>query len=109
MELIQVSLQPIPAQNVAVALPSASDSSVMQNCIVSTRELRGHQYMSLSVGGVVVVNNVRMVLNSALVRAAYAGLAGDFAVIDLTGDNAPVKYAGWGSRWVLLFNPDSSI
>lgn len=109
MELIQIPLQPEASQFVGVSLPSASDSSVMQNCIVSTRELRGHQYMSLSVNGVVVVNNVRMVLNTALVRAEYAGLAGDFAVIDLTGDNAPVQYAGWGSRWVLLFNPDSSI
>lgn len=106
MELIQVPLQPVASQRVAIALPAADGSQ--QNCIVSTRSMRGEQYMSLSVGGVAVCNNVRMSLNTALVKASYAGLSGDFAVIDLTGDNASVDFNGWGTRWVLLFNPDSS-
>ena len=105
MAIIQVPLQPEASQRVAVALPDSSGNQ--QNCIVSTRNLRGEQYMSLAVNGAIVCNNVRMVVNSALVRASYTGLGGDFAVIDLTGDNAPVDFNGWGSRWLLVFNPDS--
>lgn len=106
MELIQVPLQPVANQRVGIALPDSLGNQ--QNCIVSTRNLRGEQYMSLSVNGAVVCNNVRMVLNTALIKATYAGLGGDFAVVDLTGDNAPVDFNGWGTQWVLLFNPASS-
>lgn len=105
MELIQVPLQPVAGQRVAIALPDSLGNQ--QNCVVSTRDMRDEQYMSLSVNGKVICNNVRMTLNTALVKAAYSGLGGDFAVIDLTGDNAPVDFNGWGVQWVLVFNPDS--
>lgn len=105
MGLIQVPLQPVASQRVAISLDDANGNQ--QSCVIVTREMRGEQYMSLSVNGAVVCNNVRMAVNTALVKATYAGLGGDFAVIDLTGDNAPVDFNGWGTRWVLLFNPDS--
>ena len=105
MAIIQVPLQPEASQRVAIALPDAAGNQ--QNVILTTREMRNEQYLSVSVNGEIICNNVRMVINSALVRASYTGLGGDFAVIDLTGDNAPVQYTGWGTRWLLVFNPDS--
>lgn len=84
----------------------SNGNSVPQQCVIYLRELvAGKQYMSLSVAGVSVCDNVLLNVNTPLVQAAYSGLLGDFAVIDLTGANEHPQYSGWGTRWLLLFNP----
>jgi hypothetical protein len=103
-----VPLQPVPAQRVAITLTGydANGNPQSQNCVIQTREICYKQFFSLSISGVPICNNVLMQVNTGLVQAAYAGLYGEFAVIDTSGQNCRPDYKGWGSRWLLLFNPD---
>lgn len=66
----------------------------------------GRQYFGLSVNGDVICRNVLLVNRSRIVRAAYTGFIGDFAVIDTQGDESP-QYTGWGTRWLLVFSDDA--
>jgi hypothetical protein len=87
------------------AVPSQSESVILsgQPCVISLNELDGRQYLSLSLNGTVICQNVLMVNRSYIVRAAYTGFIGDIFAYDNQGDDAPV-YTGWGTRWVLAFN-----
>ncbi|MNO44420.1 hypothetical protein D3C76_346630 [compost metagenome] len=89
------------------ALPSQSINVVLagQPCTIILRQIGGRQYLSLSLNGAVICQNVLMVNRSAIVRAAYTGFIGDLAAVDTQGDEAPV-YTGWGTRWVLAFNDE---
>lgn len=98
--IVQVPMQAVPAQRRAIVLGG-------QQCVIATRNLGGQQYLSLSVGGVVICSNVLMQTGTAIVRAGYTGFVGDLAVIDLTGANEQVDYTQWGTRWLLLYNPDA--
>lgn len=97
MAIVQVPLNPVPAQSVAVVLAN-------QNCIITLRQLGDRQYLSLAVGGTVICENVLLVAASPIVQAAYLSFVGELAVIDLTGANEAPAYTGWGGRWQLLFN-----
>jgi hypothetical protein len=87
------------------ALPSQSLNVILagQPCSIGLRQIGDNQYLTLSLNGTAICQNVLMVNRSAIVRAAYTGFVGDLASIDTQGDEAPV-YTGWGSRWVLAFN-----
>lgn len=87
------------------AVPSQSRNVVLagQPCTISLRLMGGRQYLSLSLNGTVICQNVLVVNRSAIVRAAYTGFIGELAAIDTQGDEAP-DYTGWGTRWVLAFN-----
>lgn len=96
MAILTIPLQPVPAQSAAVVLAG-------QQCVIALREMGGRQYFDLSSNGVPICTGVLLVNRSPIVRAAYTGFVGDFAVVDLQGDEAP-QYSGWGTRWVLAFN-----
>lgn len=96
MAITFVPLKALPSQSVSVVLAG-------QPCSIGIRQIGGRQYLSLSLNGTVICQNVLMVNRSAIVRAAYTGFVGDLAAVDTQGDDAP-EYTGWGSRWVLAFN-----
>lgn len=96
MTTYTIPLKQIPSQAINVILAG-------QPCAIDLRLMGGRQYFSLSVNGTVICRNVLMVNLSRIVRAAYTGFVGDFAVIDTQGDEAP-QYSGWGTRWLLAFN-----
>lgn len=90
-----VPLRKIPSQSINIVLNG-------QPCTIDIRLLGDRQYFSLSVNGAVICRNVLMVNLSRIVRAAYTGFIGDFAVVDTQGDEPP-EYLGWGDRWILLY------
>lgn len=96
MAITTIPLRAVPSQSVNTLLAG-------QPCTIGLRELGGRQYLSLSVNGTVICQNVLMVNRSAIVRAPYTGFIGELAAIDTQGDESP-SYTGWGSRWVLAFN-----
>lgn len=98
MAITFIPLRAIPSQSVNVPLAG-------QPCTIILREIGGRQYLSLSINGNVICQNVLMVNRSAIVRAAYTGFIGELAAVDTQGDEAPV-YTGWGTRWVLAFNDE---
>lgn len=97
MAIVQVPLNPVPAQSVAIVLAN-------QNCVITLRQIGSRQYLSLSINGAVICENVLLVASSPIVQAAYLDFVGELAVIDLTGANEAPAYTGWGNRWQLLFN-----
>lgn len=96
MAIYTIPLKQVPSQAVNVLLAG-------QPCTIELRLMGGRQYFSLSVNGTVICRNVLMVNLSRIVRAAYTGFIGDFAVIDTQGDEPP-QYTGWNTRWLLAFN-----
>jgi len=96
MAIYTIPLKQVPSQAVNVLLAG-------QPCTIELRLMGGRQYFSLSVNGDVICRNVLMVNLSRIVRAAYTGFIGDFAVIDTQGDEPP-QYTGWNTRWLLAFN-----
>ena len=95
MNYLEIPLQAVPSQTVGVSLNK-------QKCSITLRELNNRQYLSLSINGVSICNNVLLQSSSRIVSASYAGLIGDFLVIDLNGNDAPI-YTGWNTRWVLMY------
>jgi len=96
MNYLQIPLQAIPSQTVGVSLNS-------QQCSITLRELNGRQYLSLSINGAPICNNVLLQSSTSIIKAAYTGFVGDLIVIDSVGSDAPI-YTGWGSRWSLIYN-----
>lgn len=99
MATYRIPLSQVPSQSVNVLLAG-------QPCTVELRLIGGRQYFGLSVNGSVICRNVLLVNLSRIVRAAYTGFIGDFAVIDTQGDEPP-QYTGWNTRWLLVFNDDA--
>ena len=93
--IYSIPLKPIPSQSVSVVLEN-------QPCTIELRELGGKQYLTLSLSGTIICQNVQLVDKSAIVRAAYTGFVGELYSYDTQGDESP-QYTGWGSRWVLVF------
>jgi hypothetical protein len=96
MAISTIPLKAIPSQSVNVVLSG-------QPCLIDIRLIGDRQYLSLSVNGDVICQNVLMVNRSAIIRAGYTSFVGDLAAIDTQGDEAP-QYSGWGTRWLLAFN-----
>lgn len=99
MATYRIPLSQVPSQMVSVLLDG-------QPCTLELRLLGDRQYFSLSVNGTVICRNVLIVNLSRIVRAAYTGFIGDFAVIDTQGDEPP-QYTGWNTRWLLVFSNDA--
>lgn len=101
MAIVGIPLQTVPSQTVTIVLGA-------QPCTITLRQLAdGRQYFSLSWNGTVLCSSVLIQNRTALVRSASSGFVGDIASIDTQGDEPP-DYTQWGSRWLLLYNPDSS-
>lgn len=95
MNYLQVPVQAIPSQSIAILLNN-------QKCVITLREMLNNQYFSLISNGKVICNNLLLQNNSTVIDASYTGFVGDFAVEDLQGSDRP-SYEGWGSRWVLMY------
>lgn len=93
-----VPLKPIRNQSVAALLAD-------QAFVIQLREIGGRQYLSASISGDIICENVLLVNKSRVMRATYKDVVGDFFVIDTQGDAAP-QYTGWGTRWLLAFSQD---
>lgn len=96
MGISTIPLKAVPSQSVNVILAG-------QPCIIGLRLIGGRQYLSLSLNGEIICQNVLVVNRSAIIRAKYTGFIGELAAIDTQGDEAP-QYTGWGTRWLLAFN-----
>lgn len=96
MAITIIPLKQVPAQSINTILAG-------QPCTINLRLLGGRQYLSLSVNGTIICQNVLMVDRSAIVRAAYTGFIGDLASVDTQGTEPP-QYTGWNDRWELAFN-----
>ena len=111
MSILQIPLRTRPSQRVQVQLTATNAAGivVVQNCVLQLRQLGGRQFFSLSLNGTPICDNVLMQQGTPLVLAAYTGFIGDFAVVDLSGQQQPPQYTGWGTRWVLLYNPNAGV
>lgn len=94
----QIPLLQVPNQSVSCVLGG-------QSCVIVIRFMRESLFLSLYKDREPVCQNVLLVDRSAIVRAPYTGFIGDLIVVDRTGEEAP-QYAGWNSRWVLLYNEE---
>lgn len=95
MNYIQIPLQAIPSQSVAIVLNG-------QKCVVSLREMLNSQYMSVISNGTTICQNVLVQNDTQLVSASYKGFNGDIIAVDLQGNDKP-SYDGWNNRWVLIY------
>ena len=93
--MILIPTQPVPSQSLSVNLGG-------QNCIIILRQLLDRQYLSLSVNGVSLCQNVLIQHKSAIVRMGYSGFIGDIYCLDYSGQRPPV-YTGWGTEWDLYY------
>lgn len=98
MNYLQVPLQAIPSQSVAILLNG-------QKCVISIREMLNNQYLSLISNGTTICQNVLLQYGVQSVSAGYTGFSGDLVVVDLQGTDKP-SYEGWDSRWVLIYHYD---
>ena len=97
--VIEIPLQPVANQEIAIVIKN-------QQLVIKIRTLDGasdRQYFSLSLAGTVICENVLIVDGAPIVQAPYLGLIGDFASVDVSGDDPPL-YFGWGSRWILVWS-----
>lgn len=93
-----VPLAPVPSQSLSIVLGG-------QNCAIKVFTLATGTYLDLEANdvpirrGVICRNRARL-----LVGREYRGFRGDLRFIDTQGDADP-HYAGFGSRWLLIYDP----
>lgn len=90
-----VPVQPIPSQTLQVQLSG-------QPCTIDVVQYAFGLFVTLYVGGSLVVASVLCENFNRIVRSLYFGFAGDFVFMDMQGSADPV-YTGLGSRYVLLY------
>lgn len=93
----QIPLAPVPSQTLGVSLDG-------QNCTLSVFQRGAEVYMSLAVDGTSVLTTKACRTDIRLLLASrYLGFRGDFVFVDTQGDGAQPDYAGFGTRWALLY------
>lgn len=60
-------------------------------------------YVNIYLNDVLTVAGSLARTNTYIVRSDYFGLPGDFAFIDLQGEDDP-SYTGFGTRWFLFYS-----
>ena len=90
-----IPIDAVPNQTVQVTV-------AQQNCNITLRQQRTGVYFDLTVGGVPIVVGRICLDRVPLVRAAYTGFIGDFAIVDIQGLTDP-QYTGLGSRYLLVY------
>lgn len=94
--MMQIPLQPVPIQNVAVTL-------AQQNAQIAVRFNNGNLYFDLQSGdNYIVRTRICRDRQRLLLDAAYQGFIGDFSFVDTQGTADPL-YAGLNSRFLLIY------
>ena len=90
-----VPLQPIANQTLQVQLNG-------QACTIAVFQYAYGLFVTLSVGGALVVASVLAQNLNRIVRDAYLGFSGDLTFVDTQGAADPL-YTGLGTRWQLVY------
>jgi hypothetical protein len=90
-----VPLQPIANQSVQVQLGD-------QACTLGIQQLAYGLFMTVTVGGALIIAGVICENRNRIVRSAYLGFSGDLAFEDTQGAADPV-YTGLGTRFLLAW------
>jgi hypothetical protein len=90
-----IPIDALPNQTIQVTV-------AQQNCQVTLRQSHTGLYFDLIVSGVPVVVGRICRDRVPLVRAAYTGFIGDFAIIDTQGIQDP-DYTSLGARYLLVY------
>lgn len=93
--MIQVPLQAVPSQIIAVALGG-------QACQLNLYSKLGVLFMDVYVNNAVVILGVQCQNGNRIVRSLYLGFVGDLIFVDTQGSSDPV-YTGLGSRFLLQY------
>ncbi len=97
----QISLQPVPSQQVQVVLDG-------QTCAISIYVKNQCMFFDLAVNGVQIAYAVQCKNLVSLVPTAYLGFSGWLVFMDSQGSSDPV-YTGLGARWVLLYLDEADL
>lgn len=90
-----IPLSAIASQSFAVVLAS-------QNCTIRVYQKSTGVFLDLSVSGTPLITGVICLDMVRLIQQAYHGFTGDLMFMDTQGSEEP-KFAGLGSRWVLMY------
>lgn len=90
-----IPTQPTPFQNLAVSL-------AQQACTITIRQTAVGMFVDLYVNNAPIIVGVLALNANKIVRDAYLGFIGDFAIYDTAGTSDPY-YSGMGSRWQLVY------
>jgi hypothetical protein len=90
-----IPTQPIPNQTLQVQLGG-------QPCTIDIMQYSFGLFVTLYVGGSLVIAGVLAENFNPIVRSRYLGFAGDFVFQDMQGKTDPI-FTGLGSRYVLLY------
>lgn len=96
-----VPLQPVPNQKVYVVLGG-------QSCTLVVTQRATGVYMDVYVNNALVLGGTVCRDRNRIIRDAYFGFVGDFAVEDTQGTEDP-DYTGLGSRWLLVYFDPSEL
>ncbi|MDL2169829.1 phage baseplate plug protein [Asaia sp. HumB] len=91
-----IPLAATPSQTLNVVLSG-------QNIRLDVQQRRTGIYLNVWQNETQVVSGTLALTGTYIVRAAYLGLPGDFAFIDLQGSDDP-DYSGFGTRWFLFYS-----
>ena len=93
--MVQISIQPIPAQRVSTVLSN-------QNCQIALNQKAQGIFVDINVNGVDVSLGVLARDGVPLNACPYSSFTGNLFLIDTQGSEDP-SYSGLGSRWLLLY------
>lgn len=98
-------MQLVPTQ----ATPSQTFSVLLggQNCQIDVMQKSTGMYLNLYVNGTLIIGGVICENRNRIVRSRYLGFLGDFAFVDVQGDDDP-NYLELGSRFLLVYIPEAS-
>lgn len=93
--MIEITLKPIPAQQLSVTLGE-------QDCSIRLYQHSTGLYMDLSVSGDVIMAGVLCLNGNKLVRYQHLNFRGELFFADLLGSLDP-EYSGLGDRFKLYY------
>ena len=91
----QISLQPVPSQQVQVVLDG-------QTCAINVYVKPQCMFFDLALNGTPIAYAVQCKNMVSLVPTSYLGFSGWLIFFDTQGSDDPI-YTGLGTRWVLLY------
>ena len=99
--MLVIPVQALPNQQLQVQLGS-------QACTIELAQTDYGLFLTLSVGGSLVVASVICENLNRIVRSLYLGFSGDLCFIDTQGTTDPI-FTGLGSRYQLLYLAPSDL
>lgn len=90
-----IPLSAVASQTFAIVL-------AQQNCTISVFQKSTGMFLDLLVSGAPVIRGVICLDAVRILQQTYQSFVGDLMFMDMQGSDDP-KYAGLGTRWVLMY------